>query len=79
MYRKGHELGSKRPGWPYPSARWVAQAEQLAALAERLPRLLRSDDHLRDATERLAVAQMCYDTGRHAAAARFWAEAQAAL
>jgi serine/threonine protein kinase/tetratricopeptide (TPR) repeat protein len=75
MYRKGHELGSKRPGWPYPSARWVAQAEQLAALAERLPRLVRGEDHPRDATERLAAAQMCYDTTRYAAAARLSAEA----
>jgi tetratricopeptide (TPR) repeat protein len=75
MYRKGHELGSKRPGWPYPSAQWVAQAEQLAALAERLPRLLRGEDHPRDAKECLATAQMCYDTTRYAAAARLWAEA----
>jgi tetratricopeptide (TPR) repeat protein len=75
MYRKGHELGSKRPGWPYPSAQWVAQAEQLAALPERLPRLLRGEDHPRDATERLAAAKMCHDTTRYAAAARLWAEA----
>jgi tetratricopeptide (TPR) repeat protein len=75
MYRKGHELGSMRPGWPYPSAQWVAQAEQLAALAQRLPRLLRGEDPPRDATERLAAAQMCYDATRYAAAARFWAEA----
>jgi tetratricopeptide (TPR) repeat protein len=75
MYRKGHELGSKRPGWPYPSAQWVAQAEQLATLAERLPRLRSGEDHPRDATECLAVAQMCYDSTRYAAAARFWAAA----
>jgi tetratricopeptide (TPR) repeat protein len=75
MYRKGHELGSRRPGWPYPSAQWVAQAEQLAALAERLPRLRSGEDRPRDATECLAVAQMCYDSTRYAAAARFWAEA----
>jgi hypothetical protein len=52
-----------------------AEAEQLAAVAERLPRLLRGDDHPRDATERLAVAQVCYNTARYAAAARSWAEA----
>jgi serine/threonine protein kinase/tetratricopeptide (TPR) repeat protein len=75
MYRKGHELGSKRPGWPHPSAQWVAQAEQFAALAERLPRLRSGEDHPRDANESLAVAQMCYDSTRYAAAARFWAEA----
>jgi tetratricopeptide (TPR) repeat protein len=25
MYRKGHELGSRRPDWWYPSAQWVPQ------------------------------------------------------
>ena len=75
MYRKGHELGSKQPGWRYPSARWVAEAERLAALAERLPALLKGEDRPNDVSERLTLAQMCYDTKRHAAAARFWAEA----
>jgi Flp pilus assembly protein TadD len=27
--RRGHELGSRRPDWPYPSARWVAECERL--------------------------------------------------
>jgi eukaryotic-like serine/threonine-protein kinase len=76
--RKGHALGSKRPGWPYPSAEWVRDAERLAALAERLPAILRGDDRPKDNAGRLAVAQACYDTKRHAAAARFWAEALAA-
>ena len=35
MLRKGHELGSKQPGWHYPSAKWVAEAERQAALAQR--------------------------------------------
>ena len=73
--RKGHELGSRQPGWPYPSAQWVAEAEQMAAMAGRLPALLKGEDRPRDDAERLALAQMCYDTKRHAAAARFWAEA----
>jgi Flp pilus assembly protein TadD len=75
MYRRGHELGIKQPGWHYPSARWVAEAEKLAALAERLPALLKRDERPNNNAERLALAQMCYDTKRHAAAARFWAEA----
>ena len=75
MYRRGHELGSKQPGWRYPSARWVAEAERLAALAERLPALLRGEDRPKDVPERLTLAQMCYFAKRHAAAARFWAEA----
>jgi serine/threonine-protein kinase len=73
--RKGHELGSRRQGWRYPSARWVQEAERLAALAGRLPALLKGDDRPRDNAERLALAQFCRDTNRHAAAARFWGEA----
>jgi serine/threonine-protein kinase len=76
--RTGHALGSKQPGWPYPSAEWVREAERLAALADRLPAILRGDDRPTDNADRLALAQMCSDTKRHAAAVRLWAEALAA-
>src|SRR5262249_12574071 len=39
-YRRGHELGSRRRNWPYPSAQWVRQARRLADLEARLPGLL---------------------------------------
>jgi tetratricopeptide (TPR) repeat protein len=29
--KRGHELGTQQPGWRYPSAEWVRQAERLAA------------------------------------------------
>jgi tetratricopeptide (TPR) repeat protein len=77
-FRVGHELGSKRSDWRYPSAGWVREAERLAALTDRLPAFLRGDDRPMDVTERLALAQICYDTRRPAAAVRFWAEALAA-
>jgi eukaryotic-like serine/threonine-protein kinase len=75
MFRRGHELGSRQSGWRYPSAQWVATAEHLAALAERLAAVLKGQDRPKDVTERLELAQMCYDTKRFAAAARFWADA----
>jgi hypothetical protein len=50
----------------------------LAALAERLPAMLKGEDRPNDVPERLVLAQMCYDTKRYAAAARFWAEAMEA-
>jgi tetratricopeptide (TPR) repeat protein len=75
LLRKGHELGSKQPGWRLASAQWVAEAERLAALADRLPALLKGDDHPRDAAERLTFAQICHDTRRFATAARLRAEA----
>jgi tetratricopeptide (TPR) repeat protein len=74
-YRLGHELGSKRADWRYPSAAWVAEAERLAALADRLPAVLTGDDAPWDAAERLAFAQMAYDGRRFAAAVRLWAGA----
>jgi tetratricopeptide (TPR) repeat protein len=73
--RSGHELGSKRPDWRYPSAQWVRDAEQAVALAPRLPAVLKGDDTPKDADEGLALAQLCYDTGRYSAATRFFAEA----
>ena len=35
--RRGHELGSKRPDWRYPSEAWVSKCEQLVKLEARLP------------------------------------------
>jgi len=77
MYRKGHELGSRRPDWSYPSAQWVAEAERKLALAKRLPAMLRGEDKPRDNAERLTFAQMAYDRKHVAVAARLWAEALA--
>jgi tetratricopeptide (TPR) repeat protein len=53
----------------------IRQVEQQIALDSRLPAVLKGDDVPRDAAERLDFAQLCYDQGLRAAAARFWAEA----
>jgi serine/threonine-protein kinase len=70
--RKGHELGSRRPDWVYPSAQWLADAEKLASIADRIPRILRGEDQPADAAEGLAVAQLCYEKGLHANATRLF-------
>ncbi len=75
MYRKGHELGSRRPDWRYPSAQWVANAERKLALAKRFPAILRGEDKPGDNAERLDFAQMAYDRKHFAAATRLRAEA----
>jgi Flp pilus assembly protein TadD len=75
-HRRGHELGSRLPGWPYPSAQWVRQAEELARLDERLPDVLAGKDRPKDAAERLGFAEICQQHARrYAASARFYAEA----
>jgi serine/threonine-protein kinase len=73
--RRGHELGSKQPGWSYPSAQWVRRAEQSAPLANRLQAVLRGEAQPANNAERLTLAYMCYDTKRHTVAARLWDEA----
>jgi serine/threonine-protein kinase len=74
VLRKAHELGRRRPNWRHPTAEWLARAERMAALAGRLPRIPQGEEPVRDGAERLLVAKICQDTGRHAAAARFFGE-----
>jgi tetratricopeptide (TPR) repeat protein len=69
--RRGHELGSKRPGWRYPSASWVRQCEHLVRLKARLPALLKVEKQPQDNADRLSLAQFCQVMRLYAAAARF--------
>jgi tetratricopeptide (TPR) repeat protein len=74
--RRGHELGSKQPGWPNPSARWVREAEQLVALDAKLPKVLSGEVQPAGAGERIALAQLCQiHKKRYAAAVRLYAAA----
>jgi eukaryotic-like serine/threonine-protein kinase len=75
MYRKGHELGSKQPGWDQPSAQWVAAAERALALSQRLPAVLRGEDKPKDGAECLAFAQLAYHDKKFATATRLWSDA----
>ena len=75
VFRKGHELGSKQPGWRYPSAKWVLEAERQVAMAQRLSVVFKGEDPPKDNAERLALAQKFETTKRFAAAARVTAEA----
>jgi serine/threonine-protein kinase len=76
--RRGHELGSKRPDWRYPSAAWVGECERLVKLEARLPAILKEDDQPVDNADRLSLARVCSDKRLYAAAVRFWGEALAA-
>jgi hypothetical protein len=72
---RGHELGSKRPVWRYPSAEWVRRAERMAALAKRLPVVLKGDDKPTNALEGIDLALMAYRSRHFATAARLYAGA----
>jgi tetratricopeptide (TPR) repeat protein len=72
--KKGHELGSKMPGWSVPSAQLVLDCERLVALERRLPAVLRGADRPADAVERIEFARLCQLDYRQlfAASARFY-------
>jgi tetratricopeptide (TPR) repeat protein len=77
--KRGHQLGSQRPDWRYPSARWVDDCQRLLDLDTRLPALLQGDELPKDTAEQLALADLCqHYKKRYAAAARFYADAFAA-
>jgi tetratricopeptide (TPR) repeat protein len=76
--KRGHELGSARPGWQYPSAKWVRDARRLVALDARLPQFLSGQAQPASAGEGIALAQMCQMFKKRYAAARFYAGAFAA-
>jgi len=73
--RRGHELGSKRPNWPYPSAEWVRQAGRKVELDRKLVAVLKGEAHPADGAEWLTLAKICSDRRWHATAARFWDQA----
>jgi tetratricopeptide (TPR) repeat protein len=75
--RRGHELGSKNPGWSYPSAQWVGQCERLVELDGKLAEVLSGHRKPADSGERLNFAWLCQQPfqKRYAAAARFYDEA----
>jgi serine/threonine-protein kinase len=77
-YTRGHELGTKRPGWPYPSAEWVRQAENLAAMDSKLPAFLKGEFQPKDAAERLGLAGVCKAKTLHHTASGLYAAAFAA-
>jgi serine/threonine-protein kinase len=74
--RQGHTLGSKVPGWPYPSAEWVRQCERLVELDRNLPDVLRGSADPAGAAERIEFASLCRQyKGLSVSATRLYADA----
>ena len=42
-FERGHELGSRRKDWPYPSAQWVSECRRRIELDRRLAAVLRGE------------------------------------
>ncbi len=75
--KRGHELGSRNPRWPHPSAQWVKQCERFVEFDAKLPRVLKGEIQPVDVAERLMLAEICQLPCKsfHAAAVRFYASA----
>jgi superkiller protein 3 len=76
--KRGHQLGSRKVGWPYPSFIWVHQGQHLLKLAARLSAVLEGSDKLSSAVEQLEFAHLCQLKELCAAAARLYRDAFAA-
>jgi serine/threonine-protein kinase len=76
--RHGHELGSRRARWTYPSAQWLNEAERMIELDRKLPAVLRGEIKLGAAAEQLEFSQLCQYKQLYFASARFFSEAFAA-
>ncbi|HZU38253.1 MAG TPA: serine/threonine-protein kinase [Gemmataceae bacterium] len=76
-YRRGHELGSGKPGWAYPSAGWLARAETMARLDDRLADYLAGRAKPRDPSEELNLAWLCQQPFKalYAASVRWYSHA----
>jgi serine/threonine-protein kinase len=76
--QRGHQVGSRRRSWRYPSAEWVRQCQRLLQLQDRLPDLLAGKLTPASEAERADYAECCTLTQLHAAAVRLYAQAFAA-
>jgi tetratricopeptide (TPR) repeat protein len=78
--KTGHELGSRRADWRYPSAAWARDAERLVTLDSKLAKVLKGEAQPADAAERAALAWLCQRPTKqlNVAAVRLYTEAFAA-
>jgi serine/threonine protein kinase/Flp pilus assembly protein TadD len=74
---RGHNLGSKNKGWPYPSAQWVKDAERMLALERNLSVALRQETQP-SGNEWLVFAQLCVLKRLNGSAVRCYEQAFAA-
>jgi eukaryotic-like serine/threonine-protein kinase len=73
--RKGHQLGSVKPQWGYPSAEWVARCERSIELEGKLKRILSGEVRPEGAEERMELASVAHSKALYATAARLQKEA----
>jgi serine/threonine protein kinase/Flp pilus assembly protein TadD len=75
--KRGHELGSRRADWRYPSGQLVREAEEAVDLDRKLSAILDRRGKPADAVEGLNLARLCQQPYKrlYAASASFYAAA----
>jgi serine/threonine-protein kinase len=73
--QRGHELGSRKPGWRSPSLQRVRHCQRLLQLQARLPDLLAGKIAPASAAEGIGYAELCVLTRRPAIATRLYTDA----
>jgi tetratricopeptide (TPR) repeat protein len=73
--KRAHELGSRNPRWPHPTAQWIRWCERWLQLDARLPALLRGEAKPASDAERIEFAVLCYLKRLYRTAALFFEEA----
>jgi len=71
-FQRGHELGSADPKWPYPSAKWLAEANRLVALRPRLAAILAGADVPAEAGDIVLTASVAKDRKQYARSAELY-------
>jgi serine/threonine-protein kinase len=76
--RRGHELGIRNPGWPYPTAKMLEDCERRAKIEKQLSGFLQGKIRPATARDWTDLLEVCGRKHLNRAAARFYAEAFAA-
>lgn len=75
LLERGHAIGSKRPRWTFPSARWIAEAKALLAQGDALSALRAGGALPRDAKECIALAEQAWTSDDAELACRLYTAA----
>jgi len=72
----GHDLGTKKTGWPYPSDKWINQCEHLLSLDKELTAILNGETKGVSAEKQAVLASFAQRyKGLHVEAVRLYAAA----
>ena len=74
-FEKGHELGSRQPGWSYPSALWLEDWRAVAERESQLLALLEGRADTGDANDLRLAAIVGYARDDFVGTARLWGKA----